>query len=365
MPHSGKKGVMKMKKRIIILFTAVLAFTMLAGCGKEDDGVATLGDYKVSKLVTLGDYKGLEVTVADPVVDEGQKEQYVDMVYQNAMTADLGSQHGVTDRAVADGDNVYISYVGKENGEAFDGGTSEGTFLQIGSNSYIEGFEEGLIGVMPGETVDLNLTFPENYTNADMAGKEVVFTVTVQYIQPEMSDEIIAAMGNANFANVAELNQYVHDMLMQDATTAYDTQVENAMIDAVINNAAFSEVPKELCDKYKANIISNMTSAATSYGYDVDTYTMMLYGTDSDTIATQFGEDSAKQGLAFQAIAEAEGLTVSDKELDEKLAEYAAEYGLASVDELIGNTVKEDYRDFFMFEKVIDFLHENSTVKAE
>ena len=105
--------------------------------------------------------------------------------------------------------------------------------------------------------------------------------------------------------------------------------------------------------------------AASSYGYDVDSYTNILYGMDSIMIAAQFGEDSAKQGLAFQVIANLEDLNVTDEELDAQLQQYVEDYGLSSIEELLGDTDKEDYRDFFMFDKVIEYLIENAVINEE
>lgn len=373
----------KMKKGIVAILLAGMMTALLSGCGNkenpaEESGTAAeetteasengqeaagvmLADYDVSTLVTLGEYKGLEVTVAGPAVDEAQQAQYVKNLFQQNMKEELG----VKDRAVKDGDVVYISYVGTKDGEAFSGGTSEGTFLEIGSHSYIDGFEDGLIGVMPGETVDLDLTFPEGYQNTDLAGQDVVFNVTVIYIMPEMSDEIISALENENFSNVEELNQYVYDQLLPQAQSQYEMNLENAVIEALIGNCTFTDLPQELVDKYTANIINNMTQAASSYGYDVDSYTMLLYGQDSDSISKKFGEDSAKQAIVFQQIANTENLNVSDEELDENLQQYVEDYNLSSIEELLGDTNKEDYRDFFMFEKVVDFLIDNAVVHEE
>lgn len=387
-----------MKKKLFMLLAVSLAVFMLAGCGDkkeeengkkdpaqdiqnseengdagenaDDSGTAgdsveenvTLKDFEVEAFVTLGEYKGLEVTVSGAAVDEAQQQMYVENIFQNNLTEEVG----IKDRAVEDGDLVFISYVGTLDGEAFDGGTSNGTFLKIGSGSYIDGFEEGLIGVMPGETVDLNLKFPDPYNpNPDMSGAETVFSVTVIYIAPEMSDEVILAMANENFSSLDELNQYVYDQLMVQAESDYDIRVENAVIEALLNNCVFGTLPQKLVNKYTQNIIYNMTMAASSYGYDVDTYTNMLYGMDSIVIAAQFGEDSAKQGLAFQAIANVEGLNVTDEELDAQLQQYVTDYGVASVEELLGDTDKEDYRDFFMFDKVIAYLIENAVIHEE
>lgn len=369
-----------MKKKLILLLAAVMAVFMLAGCGDKEDkkeetldsgenaesggdtANVTLKDFDVDALVTLGEYKGLEVTVREATVDEAQQQTYVENIFYSGINESVG----IKDRAVEDGDQVYISYVGTMDGEAFSGGTSEGTFLKIGSGQYIAGFEEGLVGVMPGETVDLNLAFPDPYDpNPDMSGKEVVFTVTVIYIAPEISDEAVLAMANENFSNVDELNQYVYDQLLTQAQSDYDIRLENAVIEALLQNTTFAEIPEALVNKYTQNILNNMTTAAAAYGYDVDTYTNMLYNMDSAAISAQFGEDSAKQGLVFQAIANAENLTVSDEEMDEQLQKYVEDYGLSSIEELLGDTDREDYRDFFMFDKVIDYLIENAVVHAE
>lgn len=372
-----------MKKRsIALLLAACMAVTLFTGCGdkKEEAGTedsspvaeteenktaaldALLKDYFSDELVTLGEYKGLEIRVPEPSVDEAQQQIYVENVFRNSITEEVG----VTDRAVENGDLAYISYVGKKDDVAFEGGTSEGTFLEIGSGSYIDGFEEGLIGVMPGETVDLNLTFPEPYdNNPDLAGAPVVFTVTVHYLAPEMTDEVVAALKNDNFSNMEELNQFVYDQMMMQAEYDHEMQVENAVVETLLANTTFAEIPQTLIDKYTQNVLSSLTSAAAQYGLDADTYTSMLYGVDAATISAQFGEESAKQALIFQKIANAENLNISDEELEEKLQQYVTDYGLNSIEELVGDTNREDYRDFFMFEKVIAFLIENANVISE
>lgn len=365
-----------MKKRFVMLLTACLVLSLFAGCGEKEENKenaevsdmvvsdgpdVTLKDYTAEDYVTLGEYTGFEVVVPNPTVDEAKQQAYVKSVFQSCVNETVG----VTDRAVENGDLAYISYVGKKDDVAFAGGTSEGTFLEIGSGSYIDGFEEGLVGVMPGETVDLNLTFPENYGNTDLAGADVVFTVTIHYLAPEISDEVIAALGMDDFSNVEELNTYVYDNLMLQAEATYEMQIENAVIEQLITNTTFSEIPEDLVAKYTRNVYNNMEMAAIQNGMDIDSYTMKYYGVDAATLTEKFGEDSAKQGLVFQVIANKEGLNVSDEELQTELEAKVVEYGVASVEELIGDTNMEDYRDFFMFEKVIAFLVENSTVSAE
>lgn len=169
---------------------------LLTGCGS--DGDVPLNQMKVEKYVTLGDYQNLSVTVDAAAVDDTELAALVNSVYVDNVTAENG---GIVDRAVETGDTVIIDYEGKKDGVAFEGGTAQEASLTIGSGRFIDGFEDGLIGVKPGETVDLNLTFPESYGNAELAGQPVVFTVTVHFIRPaevapeDMEDAVVASMG--------------------------------------------------------------------------------------------------------------------------------------------------------------------------
>ena len=234
-------GSIRMKKKTLGFLAAVLSMCMLAGCGAKDTGDGTdaatgagaestaLKDMDVDKYVTLGEYKGLEVSVDTVEVDEDEWDSLVNNVYYENITAENG---GIMDRAVETGDTVNIDYEGKKDDVAFDGGTAQGYDLTIGSGSFIAGFEDGLIGVMPGETVDLNLTFPENYGKSDLAGQAVVFTVTVNYIQPaqdgEFSDEVISNFGIDGVTNEEELRQYAYDYLNENAQQNYETNVQQA-----------------------------------------------------------------------------------------------------------------------------------------
>jgi len=279
-----------MKKKIALLLSFVLLTGLFTGCGKGDNAK------DVSKYVTLGEYKGVQVTIEEENLD----------------------------RPVEVGDTVNIDYVGKKDDVAFEGGTAQGYDLGIGSGSFIDGFEDGLVGVMPGETVDLNLTFPEQYHSEELAGAEVVFTVTVNYI-------------------------------VSDAPKA-----EDLVFEAVMNGAVFAEIPKEYIEKYTEIINANAANYASAYGVDVATMTMYMYGADAATVADAF----AKQELVMQAIANAEGLNISDKELEETLKADAEAAGY-SVDEFLNGASKEDYRDSLMMDNAYNFIIDNAVVTYE
>ena len=351
-----------MKKKIALFLTTMLAVGVLGGCGAKEP--ASLKDTKVEKYVTLGEYKGLEVNAAAPAeVNEAELDALLNQVYLGGITAENG---GVTDRAVEEGDTINLDYSGKKDDVAFDGGTAAGQSLTIGAGQFIEGFEEGLVGVMPGETVDLDLSFPKEYDNADLAGAQVVFTVTVNYIQPtDLKDEVVAGFGEADFKTVDELRQYVTNYLEQTAQLQYDSNLENLVLESFMLSNTFKEMPKSLVQSDKDMIRESITSAAAQMGVDADTYSNYYYNLGLEDYISTYGEEATKQSVAFQAVANAENLNVSDEELDTTLEEYATNANLATVEELIGDTPKENYRKIFMFQKVMDFLVENANNIAE
>lgn len=348
-----------MKKKIAIVLSAIMAIAMLGGCAAEESD--TLTEIEVEKYVTLGEYKGLEVSVQDVAVDEEELEELAWDVYFSNITAEAG---GIVDRPVEALDEVNIDYVGTLDGVAFDGGTAEGASLLIGSNSYIEGFETGLLGVMPGETVDLNLTFPDPYTNnPDLAGKEVVFTVTVNFIYPyKWDDALIASWGYPEFTNEEELRQYVYDYLYEAAQYELNSSIENAVLSAFMTSCTFSEVPENLITKYTATLTTSVESQAASYGMDADTFCYYFYGTDYATFLDTYAIEYAKQVLAFQAVANAEGLNRTEEEVDAGISELATASGYASVEEFMGDKDKEEYVEYFMIDDTIKFLSDNANI---
>ena len=375
-----KKGIgsNKMKKKTLGLLAAALSVCMLAGCGAENSaggsetktGTKTetestaLKDMDVDKYVTLGEYKGLEVSVDTVEVDEDEWNTLVNDVYYGSITAENG---GIMDRAVETGDTVNIDYEGKRDGVAFDGGTAQGYDLTIGSGSFIAGFEDGLIGVMPGETVDLDLSFPDPYpNNPDLAGQPVVFTVTVNYIQPaqdgKFSDEVISNFGIDGVTNEEELRQYAYDYLNENAQQNYESNVDQAVMDAFMANNTFTTVPEALVQKYSDAAESSITSMASAYGVDGDTFTQYYYGQDLATFLASYSEEAAKQDIALQAVANRENLNISDEELDQMLLDRATAAGYDTIEEYIGETSKEDYREYFLYEKVTDYLVENAKI---
>ena len=351
-----------MKNKLTIFIGALAVISMLAGCGQTRENVPALKDMNVEQYVTLGEYKGLEVIVPSPSVDEAELNATMMQTYIDYFPAEMG----VTDRAIVEGDTANIDYVGKKDDVAFDGGTAAGTNLTIGSDRFIDGFEDGLVGVKAGETVDLNLTFPEDYRNADLAGAEVVFTVTVNYIIPaEMNDETIAALGFEEVTNEEEFRQFVYDYLYQAAEDNRLAEVQNAVVETFLANCTFTEIPESMITSYKDTIKNNIESTAAAYGIDADTYTTYFYGVDLVTFLETYAGQNAQQNIAMQAVANKEGLNMSDADLDAQLLAEAQSYGLETIEEYIGDASKEDFREYYMYVTVLNYLVDNAVVSEQ
>lgn len=350
-----------MKKKAAGLLAAACAAVLLTGCGGEEN--KPLSQMDVNKYVTLGDYNNLTINIAlEPVqVDETQLEQLVYNVYTGYVTPESGV---VTDRTVEIGDTVNIDYEGKQDGVAFAGGTAQGYFVTIGSGGLIEGFEEGLIGVMPGETVNLDLTFPDPYiNNPDLAGQPVVFTVTVNYIFPtpkDMRDEVVAGMEIENVNTVEELRQFAYEYLYKIAQQDYNLTLGNAVIEALVDCCEFEELPKSLLEESRKTFTANLETTAAYYGYTPEEYAAYYHGMSVEELIDAYAPEGAKQNLALQAIANKEGLAIDDEELQILLEEAAVNAGYESVDALLGEVSLEEFRNYFMFERVVDFLLETN-----
>lgn len=351
-----------MKKKILALAMA-LSMVMLCACG--DANAKYLKDFTASEYVTLGEYKGLSVqmTQGEPSVSDEYLNGYIQYVLSNDAT-----YIEVTDRTVEMGDVTNIDYVGKIDGVAFDGGTAQGQELIIGSGMFIEGFEDGMIGMAIGETRDVEATFPDPYTNnPDLAGKVAVFTVTLNSISitetPELTDEYVAGLAIEGVANVEEYRTYMHDILMEQEKNNYDNEKLNIALEEIQAASTFKAAPKGMVERMSEAMITNISSVAGNYGVTVGEYVSLMYGgeaADYEETIKQQAETAAQQYIMLQAIADAEGLNVSDEELEAIIEAEATLYGY-ELEAYKAEIDIEDYREYMMAENVMQFLKDNVT----
>ena len=352
-----------MKKKIGVLLCTMLAAAVLGGCGDEG---TVLSELKTEKYVTLGEYKGLEASLPAVEVSEEYQQNYIDYVL-----SEYAEWVEVTEeRAAQLGDLVNIDYEGKKDGVAFEGGTDQGYDLELGSGTFIPGFEDGLVGVMPGETKDLELTFPEQYT-PELAGQDVVFTVKVNSIKekqlPELTDEFVKGL-DVNCNTVAEYKDYVYELLLTDAQKTYNDNLDSQLIDAAMAACTFKEPPKAMVDQYYDRAVRNLTKFAAMNGATLETLITTYYGTtmeDFEAEAREGAKLSCKEAIMLQAIANAEGITVSQEDIDAALETEAAEGGYESVEALKADMGDDNYEDYVMCDKVLAFLRENAVVTEQ
>ncbi len=358
---------MKKKVGMILLGTAMVA--LLAGCGakKYDNNSLSLDDIDVDYYVTeLGDYNNLSFAVkpldetTDATVDE-----YIDYLLNSS------AQPVKSDKTVVEtGDIANIDYVGTLNGVAFDGGTAQGYDLTIGSGNFIPGFEDGLVGASVGDEVELNLTFPEQYQSAELAGQETVFTVKINYISenkaPELNDEFVQTLAVDGVTTVDQFKEYVFNRLSENAKTTYDTELRDKAMEALIDKCTVKdEYPQGLLDYYTKQLKQADESKAQNYNVDIETYISSMYSMNMDEYNDKIDSQAklmVKDALICAKIARLEGISVTDKEYEDQVSTDAVTLGYGSVEEFKKNVTEEDYRNYLLEIKVMDSIIEKSDI---
>lgn len=366
-----------MKKKL--LTAVLLTMTMLlAGCSGKDAGEEATGSSESinpEDYVKIGTLEGIEVTaeVEGEITEADVDAQIESELNYYVQYANMYDYEAVPDKTVVeDGDMVNIDYEGIKDGEAFAGGTAKGAYLEIGSGSFIDGFESGLVGHSVGEAVDLNLTFPENYSSTDLAGQAVVFHVTINSIHdaskqivPEFNDEFIKE-ANFGFSTMEEYRADVKEYMEEQRTTNNQTAVENAIWEAVYNVCEVSEPPQVLVDEIKERVYANAESYATQYGMEFADFlsnSMNMTEEEFEAEAVSVSTESAKEKLVMKAIAKQQGIEISKKQINEAAAEEATEAGYETADEYIAAVGGEEiYKDYLMSKKVDEYLKTVITV---
>ena len=270
---------------------------------------------------------------------------------------------------IEEGDIVNIDYLGKQDGVAFDGGTDQGFNLEIGSGRFIEGFEEGLVGVSVGEVVDLDLTFPETYSKEELAGKDVVFTVSVNAItvqnEPEYNDDLIVKLGMGDITTMAEYEEGMREYLQSSCDNQNQTILSGAIWDAVYAACEIKDPPQEMVDEVVARIRTNAETYATNYGVDFETFITNYFGMTEEEFqanSIETATEEAKKELVYMAIAKKEGIEVtSDKIQEYALAEYE-QYGFETTDAYIEAMGEDLYTNYVLNMLVDEYLESVVTV---
>ena len=324
-------------------------------------------EYDVESMVKLGEYKGLTYTETDVSVSDDEVESQINSTLTAHATAEQ-----ITDRAVEDGDTVNIDFEGKIDGETFDGGTASGASLTIGSGTFIDGFEDGLIGVKPGDKTTLKLKFPDEYKiNADLAGKDVTFDVTVNYIKgddivPELDDDFVKGLNIDDVSNVKEYRAYVKSQLQANKESEAEKSKQSELLQQAVDNAEIKEIPEELVTQYATQYTDYYKQYASYFGLELsDFLTQYMNQTEEEfnQSAEDYGKERAGYMLVVSAIAKAEKVDV-DALYDEKVAQYAEQSGYADAATLEKDYSKRYLNQIIINEEVQNILEENAKVVA-
>jgi len=326
--------------------------------GKEIKFKATV---RVKPEVTLGQYKGLEATKSKVEVTDNDVDQEL---------ARLQERHAqlinLEEGTVVSGDTTLIDFVGRKDGVEFEGGKGTDYSLEIGSGSFVPGFEDQLIGSTVGETKDITVTFPEDYANEDLKGQEAVFTVTVKGIKRKeiapLDDEF--AKDVSEFDTLEELRADLLNKLRETGENLAQQQIKVETVQKAVENAKI-DVPEEMVDTRVNEMVENMERRISTQGLTLDNY-LLYTGTNLEDLKNSFREDAlrgVKTNLVLEAIVKAEDIEVSEEELDKEVVAMAESYQQDAIllrKILEGRNQIKFIREGMQQQKAIDFIAEQA-----
>lgn len=312
--------------------------------------------------VTLGEYKGIEV---EKTVIEVTDEE-VDAEIKKAQ--EQNSREITVDRPAQNGDTVVIDYAGTIDGVAFDGGSAEGHSLVLGSNSFIPGFEDQLVGATAGSNVDVHVTFPEDYHAKDLAGKEAVFACTVHEVKtkeyPEIDDEF--AQDVSEFDTLAEYKEDVKKNILSRKENEAKSAKQQKVMDKIIENATM-DIPDAMVDTQAAGMVDEYAQRLRYQGLSMDQY-FKFTGMNAESLKEQLKPQALKNiqsRLVLEAVIAAENIEVSDEEMDAEIEKMASMYQMEvdKVKELLGDTEKENIKKDLAAQKAVEFVADAAVEK--
>ncbi|MCR4891913.1 MAG: trigger factor [Lachnospiraceae bacterium] len=375
-------------RRMKTIFGAlVLSAALMTGCGgagqagSGESAGGTVSDsdssgsqitrenLDLSSLVTLGDYKGLKVTIGNTEISEEDLQSFIDSMLESHKVS-----KPVTDRAVKEGDTVNIDYEGKKDGEPFQGGSAKGYNLEIGSGSFIDGFEDGLVGAEIGEERSLNLRFPDNYHAEDLAGQDVVFDVKVNSISenelPELTDELVKEI-NSEASTVEEFREQAKEDLRETRTESVKQLAYTDLLNQVKASSKVvsgDQLPADLVKQETDKYMAQFSQMLTGYGMNMEDFLddQNMNEEDLRKDIEQQTRGTLSQTLVIWALANAENIEVTDADMDAFYEKMAKQYGLPdgkSFKDYVANYgSQDDYVEMVLENKVGEMLLKNADV---
>ncbi|MDO5548746.1 MAG: trigger factor [Eubacteriales bacterium] len=330
----------------------------------EEDGSFTIAiEVPVEPEITIGDYKGIAVEKADDTVTEEDIKKELDRLAQRAASTET------VERASEQGDTVTIDFEGFVDGVAFEGGKGEDYDLKLGSNTFIPGFEDQLVGKTAGEDVTVNVTFPENYPSDDLKGKPAEFKCTVKSVSttivPEMDDEL--AKDVSEFETLDELKADIEKNIAESKKTAADRDLETKLLDKILETLE-GEIPEAMYDSQVNNLMQDFAYRLQSQNMTLDSYIQAM-GMDNEAFRGMFREQAERQvkvRLVLKKIAADESIEPTAEEIEAEYNRLSESYGVKA-EEARQFIPEENIKTDLVVDKALDLIKSSAVVtpKAE
>ncbi len=325
------------------------------------DGAVVKVVVTVKPEMTVGKYTGLTATRADNAVDEEKVDAEI------AKMQERNARLLTREDAAKDGDIANIDYEGSVDGVPFDGGKDAGHKLNLGSNQFIEGFEEQVIGHKTGEEFDISVTFPKEYHAEELAGKDAVFKVKINEVQykelPELDDEF--AKDVSEYDTLAELKDSIRKDMQKALDDEADLEVENQLVDQIVETME-GEIPDVMFEKRVDDMVNDFRFRLEQQGLNLPTY-LQYTGMDAEAFRNGFREQAEKQvkmRLALETVARLENLAATEADIDEEIARIAEKYKMEA-DKVRSLMPTEEIAKDLAVNKAIDLVKEKATIKKE
>ncbi len=366
------------KKSLYVLIMMLTLVSVLTACSNTSTQEPAEDSYDWKEYLELAEYKGLPYYTEEASVTEEEVEAQIESILLYATETET-----VTEGVVEDGDTINVAFVGKIDGEEFEGGSSESYDITVGTTSMIDGFVEGLVGKNIGETVTLNLRFPDEYpNNTELQGKDVVFDVTINSkkisITPELTDEFV--QNYYEMETVDELRESIREDLKKDKEATTKSTIQSSLWDIILQNSVLKATPEseeEYAQGQVDSILEEYHATADSYGVEWADFLTTFLGTDEaglQEMMDDYKENLTKSNITTKAIANSEGLTLSDSAYKERIKEILENNSLTeeTFQSYYNMTVYEyadqnGWRDNILQEMVMDKIMElgNEVSKEE
>ncbi|MGI5899950.1 MAG: trigger factor [Christensenellales bacterium] len=345
-----------MNKKNMIIAAVLCMAVLFVGCS---------GKINPNSYITLGQYKGVEVTAMSLDVTDEEVQAEI-----NARLESFVEYQDVTGRGVEDGDIANIDFTGYIQGETepFEGGTAAGFDLTIGSGSFIPGFEEQIIGMAIGEEKPISVTFPQDYHEASLAGVLTKFDIKVNTIQikvyPEVTDDF--AKENLSADSAAAFEADIRDELGAEKVTQQADKIVQDAWSQALDNLTIKSLPDNMVKETKEYLDSMYRYQASSYGLEFDQFVSMFTGmtlAEFDVLMDEYAQSSVKEELMAMAIVAAEKIEVTAQEIDDLTAYYMQQNGYASSTAFYHDVMsRDDVQMQLTYEKAVDFVSANAVV---